>query len=73
MGDDRESFDWARFVVHFVIGAVFGAFLGVGWSASSGSIHWPAVIGVSLGVGILGGFFGDAFWTRFISALRWWV
>jgi hypothetical protein len=71
---DNRHFDWARFLVHFVIGAMFGALAGLyTWSVwfDQASHGWMAMAAMAVFIGLLAGFLGDHFWESFRER-SWW-
>jgi hypothetical protein len=75
----EQAYDWQRFWIHFVCGALFGAVLGaLFWfrNGDSGLSAWLCIGGVSLAVALLGGVLGDRFWERLVRCIGrwgWWV
>ena len=72
----QDGYDWERFWIHFVFGALLGVFIWVVFSArysifGIASWHWPWAAGFCLAMALLGGIFGDRFWTWFLENLRW--
>jgi hypothetical protein len=66
----EHNYDWLRFWVHFVCGALLGGLLGIHWQ----SPLW--ICGCALAVGLVAGIWGDRFWNRFLENmrwLRWWI
>jgi F0F1-type ATP synthase assembly protein I len=74
----NSDYDWFRFRVNFVFGAVVGAIIGglswvQHWFPGSSPFLW--ICGWSLGIALTGGIYGDRFWDWFlrnILYLRWW-
>jgi hypothetical protein len=71
----NHDYDWFRFWVHFVCGALLGAGLGFfswmhNWHA--GLSPWLPIGGSAFALALLGGIFGDRFWDWFLRNLRWW-
>jgi hypothetical protein len=63
----NDNYDWERFWIHFVFGALVGGLIGIAiWGQG-----WFWVIGTSLVVATLGGVYGDRFWEWFLESLRW--
>jgi hypothetical protein len=68
------GYDWERFWIHFVFGALFGLFM---WFVllsrftTFGLASWPGACIFSLAMAVLGGVFGDRFWIWFLENLRW--
>jgi hypothetical protein len=75
----EQPYDWLRFWIHFVCGAIFGAGIGFffwvhNWS--TGSSSWFCIAIPSLIVALLGGIYGDRFWEGFLRAIGrwgWWM
>ncbi len=81
--DDSRKRDWLKFWVHFVCGAILGAFLGLkGWAHSdyATSTSWiPSVLFIGGGailLGLVAGVAadnGDHFWHSLGNPFhRWW-
>ncbi len=73
----EKPMDWLRFWLHFVFGAFIGFVMGVTifgllWDVAS-PLRWFLVSVSALGLGILGGLYGDPFWGRFLASrfVRW--
>ena len=77
--DGDATYDWQRFWIHFVCGALFGGGIGLffwfrHWHA--GLSVWGCIAFPSLALALFGGIFGDCFWDGFlrvISRWYWWV
>jgi hypothetical protein len=71
---DNHHFDWARFVVHFIFGALLGALAGfTTWFLWFGRepYGWLVIAAPAVAIGLLAGFFGDRFWESFREP-SWW-
>lgn len=69
-----EGYDWERFWIHFIFGALVGAIMGlVFWARywHHGSSAALCVGGFFLVVALLGGIWGDRFWEWFLESFRW--
>lgn len=79
MNEHDQPYDWQRFGVHFVCGALLGGGIGLfywfrHWHA--GLSVWGCIAFPSLAFALLGGVFGDCFWEGFLKFIRrwyWWV
>jgi len=74
MGENK-SYDWQRFWIHFVCGALFGAGIGFcfwlqNWP--SGLPAWVYITFLSLAIALLGGIYGDSFWERLLRFIGRW-
>ncbi|ABQ26290.1 hypothetical protein Gura_2102 [Geotalea uraniireducens Rf4] len=79
MNRHDQPYDWQRFWIHFVCGALIGGGIGFFYWFR----HWHAGLSVwgctafpSLALALLGGVFGDCFWEGFLKFIRrwyWWV
>lgn len=72
---NNDNYDWFRFWVHFIFGAVVGAIIGVlslmrVWHPGQSPFLWVACW--SLGIALSGGIYGDRFWEWFLRNLRRW-
>ena len=67
-----EKYDWLRFWVHFAFGVILGLILSVAifgfWFELSSSARWILIAGVTLTIGIIGGVYGDLFWTKLLES-----
>lgn len=78
----KEKYDWLRFWVHFAFGILPGLVIGVAifgfWFELSSIARWTLITGVTLTIAILGGLYGDPFWTRLLESrffrllAHWW-
>jgi hypothetical protein len=71
---NEGGYDWFRFWVHFVFGALLGALACLFFWMNNwhpGLSPWLCVILYSLATALLGGLFGDRFWEWFLKNLRW--
>ena len=64
--------DWAKFIIHFVFGVLLAGLIGF-WLFRLDDSFIPCTAGLAVVLGLLGGFFGDRFWTGFLGLLRWFV
>lgn len=75
---NKSNFDWERFWIHFIFGAVLGAGIGLAFWIQHwyfGLSAWLLICGFSLSTALLSGIYGDQFWEWFLrhsSWLRWW-
>lgn len=74
-----QPYDWERFWIHFVVGALLGAGMGfLFWMRNwhDGMSVWLCIAIPALAIAMLGGVFGDWFWERFLRFFGrwgWWV
>jgi hypothetical protein len=71
----KEPYDWERFWLHFVCGAMAGAFIGVLiWMRywHQGLSGWLIIGGASFLSALMGGVFGDIWWAMMLQALGTW-
>ncbi len=68
----ESSIDWARVVIHGVIGIVVGGILGLLIGYAGQEFSWKMVIVPGLILGVLGALFGDRFWEWLCEFMRWW-
>ncbi len=79
MSPPEAPYDWQRFWIHFVCGALLGAGLGfLFWlrTGESGVSLWLSTAGAAIVMAFLGGVFGDSFWERLVKLAGrwgWWV
>lgn len=78
----KGKYDWLRFWVHFAFGIILGLVISVAvfgfpldlWSAA----RWTLIAGLTLTIAIVGGLYGDPFWTRLLESrffkllVHWW-
>lgn len=72
---NSADYDWERFWIHSIFGALVGAVVGALFCARTGLFSWFWFGAFSLGVAVLGGIYGDRFWERFLEMFgwaRWW-
>ena len=74
MGEE-STYDWERFWIHFVCGALLGAGIGFffwfrNWH--SGLSVWVCISFPALVVALLGGIYGDCFWEGFMKFIGRW-
>jgi hypothetical protein len=62
------NFDWTKFWLHFGFGAILVFLINLA-QGFSGSIVLTII--VALGVGVVGGIYGDRFWRWFLRHIRW--
>ena len=65
MNQNDEPYDWERFWIHFVCGALIGAGIGLSYWIRHwyvGYSGWVCIGLPALVVALLGGVFGDRFW-----------
>jgi hypothetical protein len=53
----NNAYDWERFWIHFMFGALVGAFMGLAFWRDG----WLWIGGTSLVIALLGGIYGDRF------------
>jgi hypothetical protein len=73
MSLDNRPFDWGRFLVQFMVGAIFGGIFGFYLAAAADSAT-DRILGVSimaLLVGLVAGWWGDRFWESFRDGGLW--
>lgn len=68
--EQDTPYDWERFWVHFVCGALFGALCGFlfwfsNWTPGLSPLFCIGF--TSLAIALLGGVFGDRFWYAFLK------
>jgi hypothetical protein len=70
---DNGPFNWVRFLVQFLFGAVFGAIAGFYLAASGDSriIGILVISGMVLFVRLIAGLWGDRFWESFRDGGFW--
>jgi hypothetical protein len=71
---DAHDYDWLRFWIHFVCGALLGGLLGTGswlhhWHSGMSPLFW--IGGCALAAGLVAGIWGDRFWESFLEDIRW--
>ena len=70
----NTKFNWYRFWIHFVFGAILGAFLGVINITNVGSLSNRFIVFILIGFalinGILAGIYEDNYWLNI--GRRWW-
>ena len=72
MGENGQSMDWARVVIHFVIGAIAGAGLAFLICVFNyEGMPWTPMLVAGLVLGTLAAVFGDRFWEGFGSLMKW--
>ena len=69
---EKEKFDWLRFWLHFLFGAVLGFVMSFSVFdlafEFSNSVTWALTLITTLSIAILGGLYGDPFWTRLLES-----
>jgi hypothetical protein len=76
---EEATYDWERFWIHFIFGALLGGGTGFLFWLSNwhpGLSVWVCISIPSLAVALLGGIYGDRFWDgfmNFVGRWGWWV
>jgi hypothetical protein len=75
MDEFQRPTDWTGRILHFLLGAVIGSFIGFyGWArfASENPRGWMIIAIAALVLGVLGAVWGDRFWFRVSKVFRYW-
>jgi hypothetical protein len=68
----KTKYDWLRFWMHFAFGIVLGLVVSFAvfgsWFDLSSIARLALIAGITLTVAILGGLYGDLFWTRLLES-----
>jgi hypothetical protein len=71
----KKPYDWERFWLHFICGALAGVFIGgLIWVRywHEGLSGWLIIGGASLLSAVMGGVFGDVWWAMMLQTLSAW-
>jgi sulfite exporter TauE/SafE len=73
MSLDNRPFNWLRFLVRFVFGAIFGGIAGLSLAARADSRSGAILVAsaMALFVGLIAGLWGDRFWESFRDGGFW--
>lgn len=75
MDDYPPPTDWTGRILHFLLGAAIGSFIGFyGWAgfASDSPRGWMFMATAGIALGLLGAVWGDRFWFRVGKVFRYW-
>ena len=71
----KPSDDWFAFGVRFFFGALLGLFLGIRFGVyffEFGMACWLLILGSTVLLGLVAGYWGDAFWQGLKYWFWWW-